>query len=1029
MKVTDTKIRGRSISRKILWIFITMVFLITVLIASFSIHQYRSEVLLLKAHQAESIGRLTASQIDSDAFRILAKSSSETDYYSESKALISEAKEVSGVKYLYVVVPIGNQQIRYIVEGQASGDNPEDIFEFDTIVDYADFFDTDEEGLAFEAAVENGQVFNNGLYQDPNFGYMLTVFTPMLDSKGKTVGMVGVDLDADDIMAEVYRLVILLAAIALIGILGVVIGARILIRKNITKPLEQIVLASDSLAAGNVSVDLTVHSDDEIGRLAGSFRKMIENIREQANSAQRIAAGDLSAEVEPKSDQDILSISLNNVIHELNKLTAETAMLTGAAIDGNLDQRGSAEAFHGGYREIVNGINSTLDALIRPLRMAAEYMDQISKGEIPPVITEEYKGDFNGIKNNINTCIRAINLLVEDMNTLSMAAIEGQLDTRVDQDRHSGDFGRVIEGVNATLDAVIGPLKVAAEYLKEIGRGEIPEKLTASYSGDFERIKDDINSCVDGLGGLIEGNDVMYRMSLNDYSVKVEGRYLGIYQNIAESVNLINYRMNRVVEILTHVAAGDLSDLQNIIDGGKRSEDDTLVPALIAMIENIQNLVDETGKLSEAAIEGNLQVRGNSSTFKGQFSNVIDGVNATLDAVISPIEEAAAVLKELAKGNLQVSMNGSYRGDHAEIKLALNSTISNLQTYIGDISAVLAQMAGGNLELSITADYMGDFVEIKNSLNNIIVSLSGVMGDIRNAADQVNTGSRQVSTGSQSLSQGSIQQTSAIQELTASISEIASQTKRNAVNAGKASELAAEARNDVVKGNDQMQGMLGSMEEINDSSANISKIIKVIDDIAFQTNILALNAAVEAARAGQHGKGFAVVAEEVRNLAARSAAAARETTELIEGSITKVQHGMKIANETASSLKETVGRIETTADLVGSIADASKEQATGIDMVNKGIEQVAQVAQNNSATAEESAAASEQLSSQSEMLKEMVGRFKVNAGVKVLPGVSAGLLEEGKFGEKQDRFKSKQDRFEKPKGPQILLDDTELDKY
>jgi len=302
---------------------------------------------------------------------------------------------------------------------------------------------------------------------------------------------------------------------------------------------------------------------------------------------------------------------------------------------------------------------------------------------------------------------------------------------------------------------------------------------------------------------------------------------------------------------------------------------------------------------------------------------------------------------------------------------------SSIRKPINKMVEVSKRIADGDLDVQISIDSNDEIGILATAFSQMAANMNEVMSNINAASEQVASGARQVSDSSMALSQGATEQASSIEELTASVEEISSQTRINAQNATEANKLAENAKINAVTGNDQMKLMLKSMDEINESSNNISKIIKVIDEIAFQTNILALNAAVEAARAGQHGKGFAVVAEEVRNLAARSANAAKETTDLIEGSIKKVEGGTKIANETAVALVQIVQGIEKVSNLVGDIAVASNEQAQGVDQINQGIGQIADVVQTTSATSEETAAASEELSSQAEMLKNQVARFKL----------------------------------------------------
>ena len=646
----------------------------------------------------------------------------------------------------------------------------------------------------------------------------------------------------------------------LVIIIGVVIAMilGIWLSSIISRPIKLLAESADKLALGDVNVNIKSKSKDEIGKLMTSFGKMVDNIKDQASTAERIANGDFTENVVLKSENDILAKSMKSMIENLRNLLSETVSLTKAAVEGRLDTRGNAETFKGGYKEIITGVNQTLDSVIGPLNVAAEYVERISKGDIPAKITDKYNGDFNEIKNNLNTCIDAVSSLVADVMMLSKAAEEGRLDTRADASKHGGDFAKIV-----------------------------------------------------------------------------------------------------------------------------------------------------------------------------------DGVNQTLTYVIEPVQEASEVLKEMAEGNLQLRVMGNFRGDHAEIKNALNNTLDALSSYVNEISSVLGEMANSNMVVGITNTYKGEFVQMKDAINLIASSLNEVLGEVGSAAEQVASGSRQVSDSSMSLSQGATEQASSIQQLTASIELIASQTKKNAENANDAKTIAEATKVNATQGNEQMQHMLKAMAEINDSSNNISKIIKVIDDIAFQTNILALNAAVEAARAGQHGKGFAVVAEEVRNLAARSANAAKETTAMIEGSIIKVEGGTKIANVTAEALNQIVEGIAKAVSLVSDIAVASTEQAIGVEQINQGIGQIADVVQTTSATSEETAAASEELSSQAEMLKNQIGKFKLKTqnqtigykGMEELSPEILKMLESMNLRSKGTFEKASNVKTTKASINKIALSDKEFGKY
>lgn len=575
--------------------------------------------------------------------------------------------------------------------------------------------------------------------------------------------------------------------------------------------------------------------------------------------------------------------------------------------------------------------------------------------------------------------------IIKLVNILEKMA-EGSID-EVIEIKSQDEIGSLSSSVNKVTKALNNLLEeqeklaTAADEGRLDVRGDVDE-----FKGSYRRVIVGMNRTLESIyDPLEETKKVLLKMAVNDYTLEAPEKYNGMYNELAVAINDVRKRLLNAQDMFVRTANGDTSRLEEYKKIGKRSENDKLIPSNIAMMEAIEMLIDEVETLAFAAINGELSVRGNVNKFNGKYRDVIEGMNKTLNAIVKPIEEASHVLDKMAKGNFTYKMEGEYSGAYAKLK---------------------------------------------DSLNNTISSFNEVLNDINNASEQVSAGAQQISDSAQALARGTTEQASSIEELTAALEEISAQTNQNAENANKANEMSSLARKDAVKGNNHMREMLESMNEINESSGNISKIIKVIDDIAFQTNILALNAAVEAARAGQHGKGFAVVAEEVRNLAIRSANAAKETTALIEGSIKKVEEGTKIAVETADDLNKIVEAVTQAGNLVGEIATSSNEQASGISQINEGIMQVSQVVQANSASSEEGASSSEELASQAEALKNLVSKFELNREESIYKGLEGLNPEVLRFLSKNEVSSlNNNDGTKKSSKININLNDVDFGKY
>lgn len=799
---------------------------------------------------------------------------------------------------------------------------------------------------------------------------------------------------------------------------------------------------------------------------------------------------------------DTLREQLKQVTSERDHLQAQIKMLgeemsqvTGALENGRWTIRSDERRFDGDFVKIIGGFNHTLDTVFLPLNLAADYVARISKGDIPPKITEHYKGDFNKVKNNLNECINSINSLKTEIGTFVEAAVEGRLEIRGEAKKFSGDYLQIIEDMNTTVATLVGhidqvpaPIMIidrdfSIRYMNKAGAiliGMTPQQLIGQKCFNHFKTSDchtarcacqkamssgmpesseteahpgekDIFIAYNGVpvkdrqGKIIGALEIIIDQTATRKAIEDASRKVNYLNKIPTPVMIIDREFK--VQFMNPAGAAAVGKTPenclgqkcfNLFNTGHCNTpncqvakamqqdsiftDDTIAKLpggelpirytgtplkengnIIGGLEYVVDISKEMEitkgvlNLANAALEGKLDTRADTTKFEGNYRQIVEGINNTLDAIIKPLNVAAEFVERMSKGDIPEKITEEYRGDFNEIKNNINSLIDALNQISkmaekiaeGDLSVkvqersskdtlmkALAKMMDGLIEISEMSEKIanGDLTVIvkKRSENDILMQalgkmvkeLTSVISLIKNVADEVADGSQNLSSSSQQISQGATEQAASAEEASSSMEEMAANINQNADNSQQTEMIAIKAAEDARESGDAVVKTVNAMNDI-------ASKISIIEEIARQTNMLALNAAIEAARAGEQGKGFAVVAAEVRKLAERSQTAAGEINKLAGTSV-------DVAQKAGVMLSKLVPDIQKTSELVKEINASTAEQRSGAEQINSAILQLDQVIQQNASSAEEMASTAEELSSQAEQLQSAVNFFKLS---------------------------------------------------
>ncbi|ACG74498.1 methyl-accepting chemotaxis sensory transducer [Anaeromyxobacter sp. K] len=626
-----------------------------------------------------------------------------------------------------------------------------------------------------------------------------------------------------------------------------------------------------------------------------------------ARTLDEIAGGRMPPRITETRGEDFNGVrdSLNSVIGAVEALVEDAKSLAGAAAEGRLSTRADLSRHRGDYRAIVAGVNEALDAVTGPVGVAADYVDRIARGDIPPRIEQPWAGDFAPLRENLNTCVAAVNALVADARALSAAAVQGRLTTRADARRHQGDFRRIVEGVNATLDAVIGPLGAAAACVDRVARGDLPPPIAERWAGDFDALKTSLNGCIGAVTALVEDTRLLSHAALDGrLDVRADAaRHQGVYREIVDGTN----------ETLTAVVA-PMRDVAAVL-----------------------------GRLAD----GDLSARPDAGRYRNEARAILEGVDTTLDVLLAPIHEAAEALARLAERDLRARMRGAYRGDHARLKDALNGTAAALHDALAQVAEAADQVSSAASQIASSSQAVASGAsEQAASLEQTRTAVDGVASAAQRSADSARRASALAERAHGAADEGATaveQVKGAMASIRASaegtariikdINEIAFQTNLLALNAAVEAARAGEAGRGFAVVAEEVRALALRAKEA------ATRTEGLIRDSTERADEGAGTAGQAADRLGDIVAAIAEVSGIVREIAdgARTQAAGIAQVHSAVGEMEKVtQQNAASAEESSSAASELSGQAEELAAMVGAFRVARTGAAPEAPPVHAG---------------------------------------------------------------------------------------------